>query len=189
MNAARFRSLHGYGAIASLAALGVATVAIVVPNVDDGVGVLLGLFGSLGSFYFVGAYLTHTTSYRVVGEELLRGVVWYGGSLLGWSLVLDRTSLVAATPATLVGLPGLTAGSVCLALIAIRWSTGRALIVGSDRGFVLATIAGTVLGGVLVLYLVVADGESPWLLPAYALAALAGIVVAKRRRRHRETAS
>lgn len=120
MNAARLRSRHGYGAIASLAALGVAAIGLVLPNVDDGVGVLLGLFGSLGSFYFVGAYLSYTSSYRVVGEELLRGVVWYGGSLLGWSLVFTETSLIDATPAAFVGLPALTAVCVCAALIATR---------------------------------------------------------------------
>lgn len=180
MNAARLRSLHGYGAIASFAAIAAAVLAYLVQGSEAGLGVMLGLFGCLGGFYFAGAYLSYFASYRVVGEELMRGVVWYGGSLLGWSILVTETSLVAASPFVLVGLPALTAAGCTGTLIAVRRSSDVDPIVRSERGRLLATVAGTLLGSALVGYLVLVGQQPPLLLPAYAVASIVGIILARR---------
>lgn len=69
----------------------------------------LGFFGPLSSFYFIGGVLEEDPTYRILGEERMRGAVWYGESLLGWTFILSSSMVLPSTPVTVLGLPALTA--------------------------------------------------------------------------------
>lgn len=134
MEASTFRAGHRSGAVLSVVALVAAALAYAV---GDPVAVLvfpLGFAGSLGGFYFAGAVLEDSPRYDVLGEELLRGVVWYGASLVGWSIAIASSPALPATPPTVLGLPLLTALGTCLVMVAIRTATGRDLQAQTDRG-------------------------------------------------------
>lgn len=177
MDVDTFRAVHGYGAILSLVATAVAGLAYVVRGPDSFVGLLFGFLGPLAGFYFCGAVLQDASGYRVLGDELLRGVVWYGGSLFGWSIVVTSSNAVPATPFTTLGLPALTALGLTFAMVALRRVTGLDLKVQTAGGRLLVAVTGAIVGGFVVLYLVLVDGRSPWLGPVYVLATVAGLVL------------
>ncbi|MFB6073084.1 MAG: hypothetical protein ABEJ88_08955 [Halobacterium sp.] len=177
MDPDRFREFHAYGAVASLVAVTGSVAAFALAGPESSAGLLLGLFGSLGAFYFVGSTLSYTSRHRVLGEELLRGVAWYFLALVGWSSVVTTTDELAATPVTVVGLPALTALGVAALFVAVRRATGSELRVQSRGGQLLVAVTGSLAGAFLVGYLVLARGRSPWLAPAYLLATAVGLVV------------
>lgn len=88
MDIATFRAIHRYGAILSVVAIVGAILAAIIGGPLSVLVFPLGFFGPLCAFYFLGAVLEEHPTYDVLGEELLRGIVWYGGSLVGWSLLL-----------------------------------------------------------------------------------------------------
>ncbi|MFC3477516.1 hypothetical protein [Halobacterium litoreum] len=182
MDAGTFRALHRYGAVASVAGIIAAAVAFAVGGADSAVGLYLGLFCPLGAFYFVGADLADGSTYRVLGEELLRGVAWYFLALVGWSSVVADAEGVAASPLTVVGLPAFTALGVALLLFAVRRVTGLDLRVASDGGRLLVALTGALVGAFAVAYLVLAEGRTVLLAPAYALIAALSLAVWWRRR-------
>lgn len=167
MDSTTFRSLHRYGAALSVVGTVVAMLAYAVGGQNRLVGLFLGWAGPLGVFYFGGAYLSGFTSYRVVGEELLRGVVWYFGSLVAWAVIVTETSALTSSPFTVFGLPALTALGISLAMVATRYATGRDLTVQTAGGQLLVWITGAVAFGFLALYLVLADRAGWWLVGAY----------------------
>lgn len=177
MDVDTFRRIHRYGATLSVVAIAVAAVAFALRGEDSFVGTVFGLLGPLGAFYFVGAVLQDTSRYRVLGDELLRGVVWYGGSLFGWSLIVTSSDAVPATPVTAFGLPALTALGLSLAMVGLRRLTGLELTVQTEGGQLLVAITGAIVGGFVVGYLVLVEGRSPWLGPVYVLATVAGLAL------------
>lgn len=186
MNVDRFRALHRYGAVLSLALTVVAVVAFALDGPESLV-LFCGFAGPLGGFYFVGAVLEDSRRYRVVGEELLRGVVWYFVSLIGWSVLVTSSDL-PATAITGVWLPALTALGLTLSMVALRRVTGSDLMVQSEGGRLLVAVGGGVVGGFVVLYLVLVDGRSPWLLVLYAVGSVVGLGVWRWQHHGRNTA-
>lgn len=178
-----FRAVHRYGAVLSVAATAVAVLAFAVNGQDSVLGLFLGWAGPLGVFYFGGATLTQTTDHRVVGEELLRGVAWYFGSLVAWSVILTTTDALAASPATVFGLPALTALAIVAVMVATRHVTGRELTVRSPGGQLLVTVTGVVAFGVLALYLVLADHAGWWLVGLYLVSVPVGVALRRVARR------
>lgn len=181
MDATRLRTLHRIGAVLSLGAIVGAVVAAAVGGPFALLVFPLGFLGPLCGFYFVGGVLEDVPKYRVLGEELLRGVVWYGASLFGWSLLLTSTSALSATPTTALGLPAVTALALSLLLFAVRKTTDRDLKVKSRSGQRFVLVSALVVGGGLVLYAVTVQDASLLLVPLYGLAAVVGVLVWWRR--------
>jgi len=65
--------------------------------------------------------------------------------------------------------PVLTALGIVLTFVGIRRETGLELKAETESGQLLVSILGTIAGGFLVLFLVLAGGYSPVLLPVYVL--------------------
>lgn len=173
MDSARFRAVHRYGAVLSVVGTVAAALAYALRGPDSVVGLFLGWAGPLGVFYFGGTHLSYASSYRVVGEELLRGVAWYFGSLVAWSVLVTRAPALTATPFAVFGLPAVTALGVVLVMVATRYVTGRELTVRTEGGRLLVTITGVLAFGFLALYLVLAEGFGWWFFGLY----LAGVPV------------
>jgi hypothetical protein len=188
MDVETFRTIHRYGAMLSVVAILGAIVAIVVRGPLTPLMFPLGFFGPLGGFYFIGGVLEENPTYRVLGEELMRGIVWYGGSLLGWSFILTESTVLPATPVTVLGLPAITALVLSLGMVATREATGLDLKVQTDGGQLLVAITGAIVGGFIVLYAVLVEGQSPWIGLFYVVATGAGFVL-WRRHRQREQAN
>ncbi|GAB3687374.1 hypothetical protein GCM10028857_20390 [Salinarchaeum chitinilyticum] len=176
MDSSTFEAIHRYGAALSVVASAVAVLAYALGGPDNVVGLFFGWAGPLGVFYFGGGYLTYSSSYLVVGEELLRGVAWYFGSLIAWSVIVTTTT-VSATAFTVFGLPALTALGLTLVMVAVRYETGSELKVETDGGQLLVAISGGIVFGFLALYLVLADQAGWWLFGAYLASIPAGIVL------------
>lgn len=189
MDAARFHALHGYGAVLSVVAVAGAVVAFVVGGPATSVGLFLGLVGPLAAFYFAGAYLSYTSTHRVLGEELLRAVAWYFGSLVGWSVLVTESNAFDASAVTVFVLPALTALGVTLAMVGLRSATGLDLKVQTTGGQLLVAVTGSLAGAFLVLYLVLVSGQSPVLVPVYVLGTAAGFALWWRRWRPRADAA
>jgi hypothetical protein len=177
MDADRFRALHRYGAILSVLAILGAIVAIAVGDPLTPLIFPLGFFGPLCGFYFVGGVLEEAPQYRVLGEELLRGVVWYGGSLLGWAFILSSSTVLLATPVTVLGLPALTALGLSLMMVGIRMATGLDLKVQTEGGQLLVVVTGAIVGGFVVVYVVLVEEQSPLIALVYVLATVGGLLV------------
>lgn len=166
------RSIHRWGAVLSVVLVGGSIVAFVLQGAASGVGVLLGLFGPLFGFYFVGAELQYSTTFAVMGEELLRGVVWYFGSLVGWAYILTGSETIPVSGVAGVALPAGTALAIVVGLILTRSVTGLELKVQTGDGYVLATMTAVFVGGFGVLYLVLVREYSWVWLPLYVVAAV-----------------
>lgn len=175
MKISTFRAIHTYGAVLSVVGTAIAILAYVVRGPNSTIGLFFGWAGPLGVFYFGGAYLSYTTSYYVVGEELLRGVAWYFGSLIAWSVLVTQTNALAASPITVFGLPALTALGITLVMVVTRRATGRDLKVQSESGQLLVTITGAIAFGFLALYLVLTDYAGWWLFGLYFISIPAGL--------------
>jgi len=191
MDVDTFRAIHRYGAILSVVAIVGSAVAYVVGGPLDALLFPLGFFGPLGGFYFVGAVLEDhpNPTYRVLGAELMRGVVWYGGSIFGWSVVLSSSTVLSATPVTVLGLPAVTALCLVLSMVGVRRATGLDLTVQTEGGQLLVFVTGAIAGGFLVLYAVFVDGQSTVLVPAYLLALVVGILLWRRNWQQPQTES
>lgn len=181
MDVETFRAIHRYGAIASVVAIAGSIVASLVGGPLTPLVLPLGFGGSLGGFYSIGAVLEDHPRYRVLGEELLRGVVWYGGSLFGWALILSESTVLPATPATVLGLPAVTALGLVFVMVGIRRSTGLALKIQIEGGQLLIVVTGVFVGAFVVLYAVLAGNASPLLVVVYAIATIAGLLVWRQR--------
>ena len=107
----------------------------------------------------------------------MRGVVWYGASLLGWAIIVDASSVLSATAATVFGLPVATALALALVMVATRRATGLDLKVQTDGGQLLVAITGAIAGGFVVLYAVLVGDWSPLLGVLYVLATVGGLVL------------
>ena len=166
-----------YGAGLSVLAIFGAILSILVGDPLSPLIFPLGFFGPLSGFYFIGAALQYRPRYRVLGEELMRGVVWYGGCILGWAILLSSTSVLATTAWTVLGLPTVTALGLSLVMVATRAATGLDLKVQTDGGQLLVAITGAIVGGFLVLYAVLTGDWSPWLVVVYVLATVGGLLV------------
>lgn len=163
MDYSTFRALHKYGAVLSVVGTAVAAIAYAINGADSVLGLFFGWAGPLGIFYFGGAYLSFTSSYRIVGEELMRGVAWYFVSLIAWSVIVTQTTALSASPVTVFGLPALTAFGITLVMSATRYVTGSELQVRTEAGQLLVLITGGVIFGFLALYLVLNDEAGWWL--------------------------
>lgn len=180
MDAETVRTIHRYGAILSILATVGAVVAALVGGPLSWLVFPLGFYGPLSGFYFVGGVLVDRPGYTVLGEELLRGVVWYGASLFAWAMILGSSSVLPVTAWTVLGLPALTALAISLAMVAIRSWTGLDLKVQSEGGQLLVVVTGAVVGGFLVLYGILAQGRSALLAVAYLLAVGVGVLIWRR---------
>lgn len=180
MDVETFRSIHRYGAALSVVAMVGAVFAIIVGGPLTPLIFPLGFFGPLAGFYFTGGVLEEFPRYRVLGEELMRGVVWYGGSLLGWAFIITESQILPATPTTAIGLPAFSALGLSLAMVGIRLATGLDLKVQTEGGQLLVAITGAIVGGFVVLYVVLVNGRSPLLVAAYLLATAGGLFIWRR---------
>lgn len=187
MNPQTFRAIHRYGAILSIAAIIGGIVAILVGGPLEPLVLPLGFFGPLCGFYFIGAVLQDDPTYRVMGEELMRGIVWYGGSLLGWAIILSSSSVLPTTPWTVLGLPAATALGLSLVMLGVRRATGLDLKVQSEGGQLLTAITGAIVGGFIVLYVVLVEEQSPLLVLVYVLATVSGLLIWRWHWRRNET--
>lgn len=177
MDVATFRAIHRYGAVLSVVAIAIAIVAIVVGGPLAPLAFPFGFLGPLCGFYFVGSVLEDYPAYRALGEELMRGVVWYGGGLLGWSVILSSTTVLPATAATALGLPAVTALGLSLVMVGLRRATGLDLKVQTEGGQLLVAVTGAIVGGFVVLYAVLVDGRSPLLGVLYVVATVGGLLI------------
>lgn len=175
MDADTIRAVHRYGAVFSALLVGGGIAAFLLKGPDSNLGVLLGLFGPLFGFYFIGAELQYRQKDPVLGEELLRGVVWYFGSLLGWAYITTGSDAIPVTGVIGVGLPAVTAVAIVLGFVAVRRVTGLDLKVSTDSGQLLVSITGSLVGGFLVLYLVLVEQRSWLLVPVYVAATVVGM--------------
>lgn len=189
MDAQTIRAIHRYGAISSVAATLGAAFLIVVGWSAGPVLFFLGFFGPLCGFYFVGGVLEEHPKYRVLGEELMRGVVWYGGSLFGWSFIISSSPILQASPATTLGLPAVTALLLSLGMVVTRRVTGLDLKVQSGGGQLLVIITGAIVGGFIILYSVLVGDRSALLALVYILATVTGLFLWWRYRSSGELAS
>lgn len=180
MDAETLQAVHRYGAVLSVLATIGGVLASVVGGPLEPLVLPLGFFGPLCGFYFVGAALESNPTYRVLGEELLRGVVWYGASIFGWAFIITSAAAVPATPATVLGLPAVTALALVLLVAGVRHATGLDLQIQSEGGQLLVTITGVVVGGFVVLYATFVEGWSPLLPVLYVLATAAGLILWRR---------
>lgn len=176
MDVQMFRALHRYGAILSIVAIIGAVFAYLIGDILTPLVFPLGFFGPLSGFYFIGAVLESDPKYHILGEELMRGVVWYGGSLLGWSFILTSSTVLPATPVTVLGLPAITALILTLLMTGIRTVSGLDLKVQSEGGQLLIAITGAIVGGFIVLYSILVEGWSPLLFLVYILATAGGLL-------------
>lgn len=189
MDVETFQSVHRYGAILSVVAMVGAVLASVLGGSFQPLIFPLGFFGPLSGFYFIGAVLEDYPRYYVVGEELMRGVAWYGMSLFGWAFILSSSSILPTTPATAVGLPAVTALVICLVMVGVRSSTGLDLKVQTEGGQLLTVITGAIVGGFLVLYAILVHDQSPLLVVLYGIAVIVGVLIWRRHWRHQPTDS
>jgi len=176
MDVQTFRALHRYGAILSIAATIGAVLAYLIGGILSPLVFPLGFFGPLAGFYFIGGVLEEFPKYRILGEELMRGVVWYGGSLLGWSFILTSSTVLPATPVTALGFPAITALGLAFLMTGIRTTSGLDLKVQSEGGQLLIAITGAIIGGFIVLYSIFVEGWSPLLFLVYILATVGGLL-------------
>jgi len=172
MNSSTFAAIHKYGAVLSVVGIAIAVLAYVVGGpIGTTAFLFFGWAGPLGLFYFGGAYLVNTnpyaSTYRTVGEELMRGVAWYFIALLAWSFIVTETTALSASPATVFALPAATALGISLVMVATRHVTGSELQVQSKGGQLLVMITGAIGFGFLTLYLVLADRAGWWLFGMY----------------------
>lgn len=175
MNNSTFRAVHKYGAILSVVGIAIAVLAYVRGGLNSVIG-LFGWVGPLCGFYFIGVHLTYTSSYRVLGEELMRGVAWYFGCLMAWSVIV-QTSALSATPVTVFGLPAATALGIVLVMVGTRHVTGRDLKVETEAGQLLVTITGAIAFGFLALYLVLSGVAGWWLFGLYLVSIPVGLAL------------
>jgi hypothetical protein len=166
MNRSTLQSIHKYGSILSLVAIAIAIIAYVVGGPNSVIG-LFGLLGPPCAFYFIGAHLYYTSTYRVVGGELMRGVAWYFFSLVGWSLLISQTSALSATPFTMVGLPAFTALGITFVMVGSRKVTGLDLKIKTESGQLLQLILGTIVFGFVALYLSLTEEFGWWAFGLY----------------------
>jgi hypothetical protein len=162
-----FLAIHRYGAGISVVAGLLALLAVVVGGPLAVLGPPLAFVAPLGILYFVGGVLEASGRHRIVGEELLRGIVWYGGSLFAWAVILSEAPALPTTPWTFPGLPIVTTAGLVGLLVAIRSWTGLDLQTQTPGGSLLHLVGGSVLGGFLVLYAILAQGRSILLLVLY----------------------
>lgn len=177
MDGSTFEAIHRYGAALSVVASAIAVVVYVFGGPDGIVGLFFGWAGPLGVFYFGGAYLSYATPHRVVGEELLRGVAWYFGSLVAWSVVVSTTTSLSASPFTAFGVPALIALGITLVMITVRYETGSELKVETESGRLLVQLLGGIAFGFLALYLVLADQAGWWVFGLYLLSIPVGLAI------------
>ena len=180
MDIETFRAIHRYGAIVSVVAIIGGIIATLVGGPLTPLIFPLGFFGPLSGFYFIGGVLEDNPRYRVLGEELLRGVVWYGGSLLGWALILSESTILPSAPWTVLGLPAITALGLVFVMVGIRRTTGLDLKVQTEGGQLLIMLTGAFVGAFIVLYAVFVGDFSPMLLGIYAFATIAGLLIWRR---------
>ena len=186
MDIETFQSIHRYGAILSIVAMFGAVLAYVLGGSLQPLVFPLGFFGPLAGFYFIGAVLEDHPQYYVVGEELLRGVAWYGMSLFGWAFILTSSSSLSATPPTVLGLPAATTIVICLVMVGVRRGTGLDLKVQTAGGQLLTVITGAVVGGFFVLYAILVQGQSPLFVVLYVIAVLVGGFIWRRHWHHQQ---
>lgn len=177
MDSSTFEAIHRYGAILSVVGTAIAVLAYVVSGPNSIVVLFLGWAGPLCGFYFVGGYLAYSTTHRIVGEEFMRGVAWYFGSLIAWSVIVTQTTALSASPVTVFGLPAVTALGITLVMIATRYVTGKELKVQTEGGQHLVTITGAIAFGFLALYLVLAEQAGWWLFGLYLVSIPVGLAL------------
>jgi len=186
MDVETFQAIHRYGAILSIVAMFGAVLAYVLGGPLQPFVFPLGFFGPLAGFYFIGAVLEDHPRYYIVGEELLRGVAWYGMSLFGWAFILTSSSTLSATPATVLGLPVGTTLVICLVMVGVRSGTGLDLKVQTEGGQLLTVITGAIVGGFFVLYAILAQGKSPLFVVLYVIAVIVGVFIWRRHWRRQQ---
>lgn len=178
MNSSTFKAVHKYGVILSIVCLAITIFAYVLGNPYRVTALLIfGWSVPLGLFYFGGAYLYNTSTYRILGEELLRGGAWYFLSLTAWSVINTLTTALSATAFAVFGLPALTALVITLVMIATRYATDRELKVQSEDGQLLVTILGGIAWGFLALYLSLSEEWGWWVFGLYLVSIPAGLAL------------
>lgn len=187
MDLKTFQSIFRYGAVLSVVAMIGAVLAYVIGGPLAPLVFPLGFLGPLCGFYFIGGVLEDSPKYDVLGEELLRGVAWYALSLFGWAFILSSSALISATPVTVLGLPAVTTLIICLTMVGIRRSTGLALKVQTEGGQLLAIVTGAIVGGFLVLYAILVQGQSPLFVGLFAIAVIVGVVIWRRHWHQKQT--
>lgn len=177
MDGAKLQTLSKYGAVLSVIGTCIAVLAYAVNGPNSIVGLFFGWAGPFGVFLFGGLYLFNTSSYNVLGEELLRGNAWYFGSLMAWSVIVTQTSALSATPLTVFGLPALTALGITLVMAGTRYLTGSDLKVQTEGGQLLVMITGGIAFGFLALYLSLSEAAGWWVFGLYLVSIPVGLVL------------
>lgn len=77
--------------------------------------------------------------------------------LFGWSFILPPSTVLSATPATVLGVPAHTALVLSLGMAGIRRASGLDLKVQTDGGQLLVVNTGATVGGFIVLDTVFVD--------------------------------
>jgi hypothetical protein len=98
---------------------------------------------------------------RLVGEELLRSIVWAGLGMVGWPILVSEVAWLEASVLTVFGLPVLTWAVLTASAIGIRLLTGTELQVRTPAGLSTSLLVGIVCGGVAAVYLAGVQGYSP----------------------------
>jgi hypothetical protein len=98
---------------------------------------------------------------RIIREELLRSIAWFGLGLVGWPLVISEAAWLDTTALTAFGLPVLTWAALTMGMVGLRVITESDLQVRTKAGLNIVLLGGIILTGSLVVYLVAVAGWSP----------------------------
>lgn len=98
---------------------------------------------------------------RIIREELLRSIAWFGLAIVGWPVLADEVGWLETNVLTVFGLPVLTWAILTAGTVGIRVITARELQVQSLSGWALSLAVGAILSGVGAVYLVTAQGYDP----------------------------
>jgi hypothetical protein len=94
---------------------------------------------------------------RIVREELLRSIVWFGLGIVGWPILISEFTWLDANVLTVFGLPLLTWAVLTTGMIGVRVSTSTELQVTTPVGLSMSLLVGIMLGGVSAVYLVAVE--------------------------------
>lgn len=98
---------------------------------------------------------------RLVGEELLRSIVWAGLGMVGWPILVSELAWLEPSVLTVFVLPVLTWAVLTAGAIGIRLGTGADFQVQTPTGLSYSLLAGVVCGGLAAVYLAGVEGYSP----------------------------
>lgn len=114
---------------------------------------------------------------RIADEELVRSIAWFALGLVGWPFLAAEVAWVEANILTVFVFPVLTWAVLTAGAIGVRAVSAGEFRVQTPAGVSLSMVVGTMLGGVVAVYLAGVEGHSPLLVTgAYVCVTLGAIL-------------